>query len=122
MRHPSVRGVTHGAGRDRVPPGVARLNAPQAPAVHNYRVIHRFHTGWGIISGPSEQPETPPAREPEPPGEFVSEDLRADCTRFLEAIHALVGRRAEMLGPAKTGWVPNPPRVTLDEDVDTPPR
>jgi hypothetical protein len=47
--------------------------------------------------------------------------LRADCTRFLEAIHALVGRRAEMLG-AKTGWVPNPPGVTADEDVDTPPR
>ena len=76
----------------------------------------------GIISGPSEQPETPPARESEPPGEFVSENLRADCTRFLEAIHALVGRRAEMLGAAKTGWLPNPPPVTVDEDVDTPPR
>jgi hypothetical protein len=26
-----------------------------------------------------------------------------------------------MLG-AKTCWVPDPPRVTVDEDVDTPPR
>lgn len=79
---------------------------------------------WGFIPGPDEQPETPPdARTPNLPGEFVSEELRADCTRFLEAIHALVGRRAEMLDAgAETGWVPNPPGVTVDEDVDTPPR
>jgi hypothetical protein len=49
--------------------------------------------------------------------------LRADCTRFLEAIHARLGRRAEMLDAgAKTAWVPNPPGVTVDEDGDTPPR
>ena len=62
--------------------------------------------------------ETPPgARRPNLPGDFVSEELRADCTRFLEAIHALVGRRAEMLG-AKTGWVPNPPGVTAHLNHD----
>jgi hypothetical protein len=78
---------------------------------------------WGVIPGPNEQPEKPPgARTPNLPGDFVSEELRADCTRFLEAIHALVGRRAEMLGAAKTGWVPDPPRVTVDEDAGTPPR
>jgi hypothetical protein len=48
--------------------------------------------------------------------------LRADCTRFLEAIHALVERRAEMMLGAKTCWVPDLPRVTVDEHVDTPPR
>jgi hypothetical protein len=78
---------------------------------------------WGVIPGPNEQPEKPPgARTPNLPGDFVSEELRADCTRFLEAIHALVARRAEMLGAAKTGWVPDPPRATGDEDAGTPPR
>jgi len=76
---------------------------------------------WGVIPGPSEQPQTPPAREPEPPGEFVSEDLRADCTRFLEDLRALVGRRAESPA-AEYGWVPGPGRAAADGDVGTPPR
>ena len=61
--------------------------------------------GWGVISGPSEQPETPPAREPEPPGEFVSEDLRADCARFLEDQRALIRWRAD-LPPGSERWLP----------------
>jgi hypothetical protein len=71
-----------------------------------------------VIPGPSEQPETPPAREPDLPGDFVTEELRADCTRFLEELRALVGRRAEVFG-AKTRLGPNPPRVATDEDVGT---
>jgi hypothetical protein len=47
--------------------------------------------------------------------------LRADCRRFLEAIHALVERRAEMMLGAKTRWVPDPPRVNAGEDAGTPP-
>jgi hypothetical protein len=43
--------------------------------------------------------------------------LRADCTRFLEELRALVRRRAEMLG-AKTDWVPG--RAPRDEDADIP--
>jgi hypothetical protein len=56
------------------------------------------------MSGPNEQPEKPPTGRPELPGEFVSEDLRADCARFLEDLRALVGHRAEML--ERPGWVP----------------
>jgi len=48
--------------------------------------------------------------------------LHADCVRFLEAMHALVVRRGEMLGAKTAGWVPNPPRVTAGEDAGTPPR
>jgi hypothetical protein len=74
-----------------------------------------------VILGPNEQPQPPPrAQTPNLPGDFVSEELRADCARFFEAIHALKVRRAEMLG-AKTGWVPNPPGVTGGEDAGTPP-
>jgi hypothetical protein len=47
--------------------------------------------------------------------------LRADCTRFLEAMRALVGRRAEMMLGAKTDWVPDRPRMTRGEDAGTPP-
>jgi len=75
---------------------------------------------WVVISGPSEQPERPHACEPKPPGQFVSEDLRADCTRFLENSRALAGRRADL--PAESnGWVPGPHQATADRDVETPP-
>lgn len=57
------------------------------------------------MPGPSEQPKRPTAHEPELPGDFVSEDLRADCLRFLEELRALIGRRAELLA-ASAGWVP----------------
>jgi hypothetical protein len=61
--------------------------------------------GWGVIPGPSEQPKKYTGRESELPGDFVSEDLRADCLRFLEELRALIGRRAELLG-ASAEWVP----------------
>jgi hypothetical protein len=57
------------------------------------------------MPGPSEQFKRPTGREPELPGDFVSEDLRADCVRFLEELRALIGRRAELLAGG-TGWVP----------------
>jgi hypothetical protein len=46
------------------------------------------------------------AREPEPPGEFVSEELRADCARFLDELRALIERRDE--ASERAGWVPAP--------------
>jgi hypothetical protein len=33
---------------------------------------------------------------PELPGEFVSEELRADCARFLEELRVLVRHRSEL--------------------------
>jgi len=50
-----------------------------------------------VTVGPSEQPNESPAGRPELPGEFVSDDLRADCSRFLEEIRTLVGHRAQLL-------------------------
>jgi len=70
---------------------------------------------WGVIPGPSEQPpQEPPMRAPDLPGDFVSEQLRADCARFLEELRVLVRRRAVMLD-AQTDWPPDP---APDDDVD----
>ena len=54
-------------------------------------------------SGPS--PEAGPSREPEPPGEFVSEELRTDCARFLDELRALLRIRHER-PRERAGWVP----------------
>jgi hypothetical protein len=54
---------------------------------------------------PKQQPERAPGPESEPPGEFVSEDLRADCARFLEELRVQIEGRAD-LPPGSTGWVP----------------
>jgi hypothetical protein len=35
------------------------------------------------------------AAESEPPGDFVSEDLRADCHRFLRELRALIALRQQ---------------------------
>ena len=54
--------------------------------------------------GPSHAAGSPPAAEPELPGEFVSEDLRVDCVRFLNELRRLVGLRRE-LPPESASWV-----------------
>jgi hypothetical protein len=53
-------------------------------------------------------------RAPDLPGDFVSEQLRADCARFLEELRVLVRRRAAMLD-AQTD---RPPDRAPDADVD----
>jgi hypothetical protein len=61
-----------------------------------------------VISGPDPEGGSAPSPEPELPGEFVSEDMRADCVRFLDELRALVRFRSEM--PAEsTAWVPDDP-------------
>lgn len=50
-------------------------------------------------------PGSPPSPEPELPGEFVSDDLRVDCARFLSEQRALIGLRREM-SPESAAWVP----------------
>jgi len=54
---------------------------------------------------PKQQPESPDGLESEPPGEFVSEDLRADCARFLEELRAQIEGRAA-LPPGNTEFGP----------------
>jgi hypothetical protein len=44
--------------------------------------------------------------EHELPGEFVSEDLRADCERFLDELRALVRFRREPQAK-RTAWAPD---------------
>ena len=56
-------------------------------------------------AGPSHRPGSPPSPEPNLPGEFVSEDLRNDCARFLNELRRLVGLRRE-LTPEKAAWLP----------------
>jgi hypothetical protein len=48
---------------------------------------------------------SPPSPGPELPGEFVSEDMRADCARFLSELRALIGLRGE-LPREDAAWVP----------------
>ena len=56
-------------------------------------------------SGPSHATGSPSSPESELPGEFVSEDLRVDCARFLNELRRLVGLRRE-LPPESASWVP----------------
>jgi hypothetical protein len=42
---------------------------------------------------------------PELPGEFVSEDLRADCARFLNEQRRLIGFRRDLV-QERAAWVP----------------
>ena len=43
-------------------------------------------------------------REAVPPGEFVSDELRADCARFLEELRTQLDRRRDPEAPV--GWIP----------------
>jgi hypothetical protein len=42
---------------------------------------------------------------PELPGEFVSDDLRNDCARFLDELKRLVELRRELI-PDSAAWAP----------------
>jgi hypothetical protein len=55
--------------------------------------------------GPSHAAGSPPSAEPELPGEFVSEDLRNDCARFLDELRRIVELRSE-LTPDSAAWEP----------------
>jgi hypothetical protein len=44
---------------------------------------------------------------PELPGEFVSDELRNDCARFLDDLKRLVELRRE-LTPDSAAWAPGP--------------
>ncbi|HEY6835097.1 MAG TPA: hypothetical protein VI142_01380 [Gaiellaceae bacterium] len=46
-------------------------------------------------------------REPQPPGDFVSDEHRADCARFLDELKTQIQWRDEQRRDA--GWVPGPP-------------
>jgi hypothetical protein len=62
-------------------------------------------------SGPSHADGSPPSPEPELPGEFVSEELRTDCARFLDEQRRLVELRRN-LPPESAAWVRCPGRVS----------
>jgi hypothetical protein len=57
-----------------------------------------------VISGPSDQLKAPPGLTAEPPGEFVSDELREDCARFLDELRTQLTRREEARD--ENGWVP----------------
>lgn len=57
--------------------------------------------------GPSHAAGSPLSPERELPGEFVSEELRTDCARFLNEQRRLVGLRRE-LPTESAAWVPGP--------------
>jgi len=55
--------------------------------------------GWRDVPRASSASETQTEQEPRmqerPPGQFVSDELRSDCSRFLEEIKNVVRRRSE---------------------------
>jgi hypothetical protein len=59
------------------------------------------------VSGPAPDAGSPRERQPEPPGEFVSEDLRADCARFLDELRGLIEHRVKSPSNSAT-WEPAP--------------
>ena len=77
-----------------------------ALAVHTHESYPQFPQRCGeCFLDPKQQPERPPAPKSEPPGEFVSEDLRADCARFLEELRVQIEGRVDV-PPGSAGWVP----------------
>jgi len=60
-----------------------------------------------------------PAPESNPPGEFVSEDLRADCARFLEELRVQIEGRVD-LPPGSPGWLPAASRSASDPASEPP--
>src|SRR5207342_354929 len=73
--------------------------------LHNPSVSTVSTPRWGVNSAPSYAAGSPPSPESELPGEFVSEDLRADCARFLNEQRRLIGFRRD-LAPESAAWVP----------------
>ena len=55
--------------------------------------------------GPSHTGGSPPSPDPELPGEFVSDDLRNDCARFLDELRRLVELRRQP-APDSAAWAP----------------
>ena len=45
--------------------------------------------------GPSHAGGSPPSPDPELPGEYVSDELRDDCARFLDELRQLVELRRQ---------------------------
>jgi hypothetical protein len=55
--------------------------------------------------GPSDAGGSPPSPDPELPGEFVSDDLRNDCARFLDELRRLVELRRQPAADS-AAWAP----------------
>lgn len=54
--------------------------------------------------GPTPEDASSSAYEPQLPGEFVSEDLRVDCARFLYDVRKRAALRTE--SPVSGYWLP----------------
>jgi hypothetical protein len=54
----------------------------------------------------SDKPRSPRRKEPQPPGDFLSEDLREATTRFLDEVKRQIQQRRELAKEPKLG----PPR------------
>jgi hypothetical protein len=67
--------------------------------------MNSFHKEVGSNPRTEPQPDQAPVRESDVPGDFVSDDLRADCARFIDDVRTLVERRAAP-PPGSPGWLP----------------
>jgi hypothetical protein len=60
---------------------------------------------WGTIQQRSNEHAAAAGAE-HLPGEFVSEDMRADCARFLDELRAQISHRYEEAGEGPAGPFP----------------
>jgi hypothetical protein len=71
-----------------------RARSPACVCGSTTEVVHSFSTArWGMNDGP------------ELPGEFVSDELRNDCARFLDELRRLVELRHQP-APESAAWAP----------------
>jgi hypothetical protein len=103
FRASPVRVTPHRTERRKV--GRPRRSKPSVRLRFHNRSFHSFHNEVGMNSGPSRAARSPLSPEPVLPGEFVSEQLRTDCARFLDEQRRLVGLRRK-LPPEGAAWVP----------------
>jgi hypothetical protein len=75
--------------------------------IYNRGFPQLFHSEVGMNVGPSHAGGSPPSPDPELPGEFVSDDLRDDCARFLDELRQLVELRRQPT-PDNAAWAPGP--------------
>jgi hypothetical protein len=100
-----VRVIPHRAERRKV--AGPRRSKSTACACGSTTGVSTVSTArWGMNSGPSHATGSPPSPEPELPGEFVSDELRSDCARFMNELRGLVRLRSE-LPPKSTAWMPS---------------
>jgi hypothetical protein len=81
--------------------------AEEAPAGFTSWFSTASTWGWGLKAGPKKDTRAgAPSEQGAIPGEFVSDQLRDDCARFLDDLRTTIDRRRETPPERRADWVP----------------